>query len=163
MFSNGTTIMSKTTVVMGLLAAALLAGPASAANPPNQEEAAKINQLLTNYTRSVADDDRALFESQLLDLNLSFSGVQRKAGPQTLKAVQDYAGFRREIFESGKKFKQRFSNVTIEQVGNLAQVSLDYETAYESEAYNGKGWKVMHLIKTDTGWKIASEFFTGYP
>jgi hypothetical protein len=163
MFSHGTAIMSKTNVVMAVLAALLLAGPASAVNLPNQEEAAKINQLLANYTRSVSDGDRALFESQLLDVNVPFFGVQRKAGPQTLKAAQDYAGFRKAIFESGKKFKQRFSNVTIEQVGNLAQVSLDYETAYESEAYDGKGWKVIHLIKTDGGWKIASEFFTGYP
>jgi hypothetical protein len=159
--------MGKKNVVTTMLATLFLAlwfGQAGAVNLPNETEAAKINQLLTNYTRSVSDGNRALFESQLLDLNIPFSGVPLKAsGAATLKTVQDYAGFRKAIFESGKKFKQRFSNVRIEQVGNLAQVSLDYETAYDGEAYDGKGWKVIQLIKSDGAWKIASEFFTGYP
>lgn len=80
-----------------------------------------------------------------------------------LKSIQDYRGFRTAIFDSGKKFQQRFTNVKIEQVGNLAQVSLDYETATQGEQYAGKGWKVIQLIKFKGQWKIASEFFTGYP
>lgn len=159
--------MRKKNMVTSMLASlfvALLFGQAGAANMPSEAEAANINQLLANYTRSVSDGNRALFESQLLDLDIPFSSVPRKAGgAMTLKSVQDYAGFRKAIFESGKKFKQRFSNVRIEQVGNLAQVSLDYETAYEGEAYDGKGWKVIQLIKSGGEWKIASEFFTGYP
>jgi hypothetical protein len=159
--------MGKKNLVVAMLAVlfmALLLGPAGAANLPDEAEAAKIHQVLANYTRSVSDGDRALFESQLLDLNIPFFGVPRKAGgAMTFKAVQDYAGFRKAIFDSGKKFKQRFSNVKIEQVGNLAQVSLDYETAYDGDAYNGKGWKVMQLMKSGGEWKIVSEFFTGYP
>jgi hypothetical protein len=152
------------TTMLAILFMALQPGPAGAADVPNEAEAAKINQLLANYTRSVSDGDRALFESQLLDLKIPFFGVPRKpGGAMTLKTVQDYAGFKKAIFDSGKKFKQRFSNVRIERVGNLAQVSLDYETAYEGEAYDGKGWKVIQLIQSDGGWKIASEFFTGYP
>ena len=64
---------------------------------------------------------------------------------------------------SGKRYKQRFSNVKIEQVGLLAQVSLDYETALQEEDFSGKGWKVLHLLKVGGHWKIASEFYVGYP
>ena len=77
--------------------------------------------------------------------------------------MQDYAGFRKAIFDSGRKYQQRFSNIRIEQLGNLAQVSLDYQTALQGEAYEGRGWKVLHLLKLDGQWKIASEFYTGYP
>lgn len=136
-------------------------------NTATLDDAAKIGQLLANYTSSVSSGNRVQFESQLLALDIPFSGI----GKQTLepkkslglKAVQDYQGFRKAIFDSGQRFRQRFSNVKIEQVGNLAQVSLDYETTLEGQDYSGKGWKVLQLIKYDGQWKIASEFFTGYP
>lgn len=135
-------------------------------NLPTPEDSISINQLLANYTNSVSGGDRVLFESQLLDVNIPFSGIGSKAGSLAnadLKGIQNYAGFRKAIFENGEKFKQRFSNVKIEQLGNLAQVSLDYETALQGSEYSGKGWKVIQLIKVNDRWKIASEFFTGYP
>lgn len=149
-------------LMTGLLSCVL--GAAQAGNVPGPADAQGINALLTTYTQSVSQGDRARFESQLLDTHIPFYGVDR--GNLTsvgLATIQDYAGFRQAIFDGGQKFKQRFSNVSVEQVGNLAQVSLDYETAKQDEAYAGKGWKVLQLIKVDGQWKIASEFFTGYP
>lgn len=142
-----------------------VAGAAQAGNPPAPEEDKKIRALLENYTQSVTQGDRARFESQLLDTDIPFSGVSSGEGGlngASLKTIQDYRGFRRAIFDGGEKFRQRFSNIHIEQLGNMAQVSLDYETARQDAAYEGKGWKVLQLIKVDGQWKIASEFFTGY-
>jgi hypothetical protein len=156
-----------------LLAAALLSLASFAAcaaappvlNAPTAQDSVEINALLANYTDSVSTGDRARFESQLLDVNIPFAAVPLKAGAKAvdLQSIQDYAGFRRAIFDGGQRFRQRFSNVKIEQLGNLAQVSLDYETALQGTAYAGKGWKVIELIKVNGQWKIASEFFTGYP
>jgi hypothetical protein len=144
----------------------LPAPPQRVWNAPTPEDGSKINLLLANYTKSVSDGDRVLFESQLLDVNIPFAAVGGKmtdSKPMALKSVQDYAGFRKAIFDSGQRFQQRFSNVKIEQLGNLAQVSLDYETTEQGTAYDGKGWKTMQLVKFNGQWKIASEFFTGYP
>lgn len=137
--------------------------PEAAWNSPSAQENQSINALLTTYTSSVSDGNSQRFESQLLDLKIPFAGVWgNMAASANLATVQDYAGFKKSIFESGKKFKQRFSNIKIEQMGPVAQVSLDYETALKESSYDGKGWKVMHLLKVDGQWKIASEFFTGY-
>jgi hypothetical protein len=136
-------------------------------NVASPEELALINQLLAQYTGSVTDGDAKRFESQLLDLNIPFSGMSKDvgapAGVASLANVQNYQGFKQAIFGSGKRYKQRFSNVKIEQVGLLAQVSLDYETALQDEPYSGKGWKVLHLLKVGGHWKIVSEFYVGYP
>ncbi len=138
--------------------------PQPAWNLPSEEERERINALLAAYTSSVSDGDAKRFESLLLDLKIPFAGVRDDiAAGSGLSQIQDYAGFRKSIFESGKKFKQRFSHIKIEQVGSLAQVSLDYETALKEEDYAGKGWKVIHLLKVDGHWKITSEFFTRYP
>jgi len=150
----------------GMLFCLSIIGPASAENVPTADDRIKINQLLVNYTSSVSAGDRARFESQLLDVHIPFAGIAAQAhGSKNvdLKSIQDYQGFRKAIFDSGDKFQQRFSNVKIEQLGNLAQVSLDYETTLQGTDYDGKGWKVILLIKVNDDWKIASEFFTGYP
>jgi len=138
--------------------------PEVAWNLPSAEENQGINAVLATYTSSVSDGNSQRFESQLLDLKIPFAGVWGDMAASTnLTTIQDYAGFKKSIFESGKKFKQRFSNIKIEQIGAVAQVSLDYETALKESSYDGKGWKVMHLLKVEGHWKIASEFFTGYP
>lgn len=135
-------------------------------NRPTADENAAIRQLLDNYTHSVSTGDRQLFESQLLDLSIPFSGIDVAAGgvdKLELNSIQNYQGFRNSIFDSGKKFKQRFTNVKIEQLRNVAQVSLDYETALQEQDYSGKGWKVLQLVKVKGRWKIASELYTaGY-
>jgi hypothetical protein len=146
--------------------AATAAGDTPTFNRPTAADDAAIRHLLDTYTNSVSTGDRATFESQLLDLAIPFSAVKQGAHAMDktgLAAVQDYAGFRKAIFDSGRKYQQRFSNIRIEQLGNLAQVSLDYQTALQGETYEGRGWKVLHLLKLDGQWKIASEFYTGYP
>ncbi|WP_266181412.1 hypothetical protein [Dyella humicola] len=118
-----------------------------------------------NYTASLSTGNREAFELQLLDLNIPFSYVKGGAGAMDhpgLAIFQDYAGFRKVIFVSSKRYQQRFSNIRVEQVGNLAEVSLDYQTALQGDQYEGSGWKVMQLIKLNGQWKIASEFFIGY-
>ena len=153
-----------------VLGAAAHAGIAAEALPvsynlPSADDEKSIRMVLTNYTTSVSEGDRQLFESQLLDLKIPFAAISAKqeAGKADLAAFQDYKGFRAAIFDGGVKYRQRFSNIKIEQLGSLAQVSLDYETTVQREDYKGKGWKVLQLVKVGTQWKIASEFWTGYP
>jgi hypothetical protein len=162
--------MKKTSLLAAALwlasnVAAYAATPAPLLNAPTAQDRIEIDALLANYTDSVSTGDRVRFESRLLDVNIPFAAVSANGGAKTvdLKSIQDYAGFRKAIFDGGQQFHQRFSNVKIEQLGNLAQVSLDYETALQGTEYAGKGWKVMELIKVNGQWKIASEFFTGYP
>jgi len=138
---------------------------ATTRNEPKAQDEAAIRELLANYTASLSTGNRGAFESQLLDLNIPFSHVKGGAGVVNnpgLAMFQDYADFKKIIFGGGKRYQQRFSNIRIEQVGNLAQVSLDYQTALVGDPYEGSGWKVMQLIKLNGQWKIASEFFTGY-
>ena len=49
------------------------------------------------------------------------------------------------------------------QDGALAQVSLDFVTVDAGTEKGGYGWKTIELLKVGGGWRIASEFFTGYP
>ena len=138
---------------------------ATTRNEPKEQDEVAIRKLLANYTTSLSTGNRAAFESQLLDLNIPFSYVKGGAGAvrnPSLATFQDYAGFKKIIFDSGRRYQQRFSHIKIEQVGNLAQVSLDYQTALQGDQYEGVGWKVMQLIKINGQWKIASEFFTAY-
>lgn len=138
---------------------------AMAHNQPRAQDEVAIRKLLANYTGSLSAGNREAFESQLLDLRIPFSHVDGGAGVvdhPSLATFQDYARFRKIIFDSGKRYQQRFSNISIEQVGNLAQASLDYQTTLQGDQYEGSGWKVMQLIKLNGQWKIASEFFTGY-
>ncbi|WP_431265912.1 nuclear transport factor 2 family protein [Roseateles chitinivorans] len=133
-------------------------------NAPSPEDQTLIHQLLAQYTSSVNEGDAKRFESLLLDLNIPFSGVSKDFGASAgLASVQNYQGFKQALFGSANRYKQRHSNIKIEQVGLLAQVSLDYETALQQEPYSGKGWKVLHLLKVGGQWKIASEFYVGYP
>jgi hypothetical protein len=144
---------------------ALAYDAAATRNAPKAQDDVAIRKLLANYTACLSTGNREAFESQLLDLNIPFAHVKGGEGAvdhPSLATFQDYAGFRKIIFDGGKRYQQRFSNIRIEQVGNLAQVSLDYQTALLGSRYEGSGWKVMQLIKLNGQWKIASEFFTGY-
>ncbi|WP_394782098.1 nuclear transport factor 2 family protein [Undibacterium sp.] len=158
-----------------LLASILLTGLAQAQSPmtPAQstvdkaspEEAKAIHTLLDTYTQSVTDRNKALFESLLLDENIPFFCVEDLSRPSfqaSTKTVSSYAGFRKSVFDSGTRFHQTFSNVKIEQEGALAQVSLNFETLVDGTNDGGRGWKVLHLLKINGKWKIASEFYTAY-
>lgn len=72
--------------------------------------------------------------------------------------ASDEPGFRDAVFRSGEHFRQSFSHVRIEQDGPLAQASLDFVTRRGDGG--SVGWKVLQLVKTADGWKIASELFT---
>lgn len=127
---------------------------------------AEIEKLLHNYTHSVSTGNRTLFESQLLDKNIPFFGVRGQLDetfdPDS-KGVQNYAAFKASVFDSGVEFAQKFSNVKIESSGDLAQVSLNFETVRVASGEGGRGWKVLQLLRFRGRWKIVSELFTVNP
>ena len=152
-----------------LLACAGLAPPAFAADTMTtitslaDAENQRINDLLQAYTRCVSQGDRAGFERLLLDTSIPFLGVRGSLPAnfgQGLAAVQGYAGFRQSVFESGRKYAQRFYDIHIERDGDLAQASLKFETRLVEQGGGGQGWKILHLLKVGGDWRIASEFYT---
>jgi hypothetical protein len=121
---------------------------------------AAIAAVLDRYTQCVTTGDEAGFRALLLDDDIPFSAVSpaSTARDVTSTSVRRYVDFRDAVFRSGQHFRQSFSNVRIEQDGPLAQASLDFVTRRGDDG--SVGWKVLQLVKTADGWKIASEFFT---
>jgi ketosteroid isomerase-like protein len=134
--------------------------PAELAHASTSEDHEAIRALLERYTQCVSNGDEAGFRALLLDDDIPFSAVapSRDGKPMTSTTLRRYADFRDAVFRSGRHFQQRFDNVRIEQDGALAQASLDFVTR-QGEG-GAAGWKVLQLVKTAEGWKIASEFFT---
>ena len=131
----------------------------------NDADDQAIRQVLDNYTRSVSSGDQRLFESQLLDERIPFFGLGGRLKPDfvsSLESVQDYAAFRKGVFESGTKFSQRFFDIRIERDGDLAMASLKFETIETASGDGGQGWKTLQLLKVAGHWKIVSEFYTVY-
>ena len=156
------------------LLAAFAAAPAQAevADPPPQdlarhrteaEDTAAIRRLLAAYTVAVTNKDRAAFEALLLDLDVPFTGVgdQPRRSGRNGYDTHRYADFRAGVFDDPTRFQQHFYNVSIKQDGTLAQVDLDFVTKGATARDSGYGWKTLQLLKTDKGWRIASEFYTG--
>ena len=135
--------------------------PADVSHPMSStDDRAAIAALLDRYTQCVTAGDEAGFRALLLDDDIPFSAVSPAMSGKnaTSASLRRYADFRDAVFRSGRHFRQRFSNVRIEQDGPLAQASLDFVTRRGDDA--SVGWKVLQLVKTADGWKIASEFFT---
>lgn len=156
--------LSILTLLLGLSGCATQTpSPHSGFQMINDQDHQAIQDVLDNYTRSVSTGDQALFESQLLDEKIPFYGLGLKLTPAfkpSLDSVQDYARFRQGVFLSGKQYKQRFFDVTIQQDGDLAQASLTFETTVVESGNSVQGWKILQLLKVAGHWKIASEFWT---
>jgi hypothetical protein len=131
-----------------------------ALHAPTTEDHDAIRALLDRYTRCVTSGDETGFRALLLDDDIPFSAVSlaRADKPMSTATFRHYADFRDAVFRSGRHFEQTFTNVRIEQDGPLAQASLDFVTRQAADG--SAGWKVLQLVKTAGGWKIASEFFT---
>ena len=163
-------IPSITALLLATIAASALAVPpppaAFAGHEPKPDDAVAIHHLLDAYRAAVKDGDEATFAALLLNDRVPFLGVQPGAlGKAKADGVdiQRYADFRSAIFGSAQRYEQRFDNVRILQDGALAQVSLDFVTVDAGTDQGGYGWKTIELLKVGGNWRIASEFFTGYP
>ena len=161
------------TLLVALLAAtcasaiAVPAPPSSfGAHAASPADDAAIHQLLDRYRAAVKAGDEKAFAALLLNEHVPFTGVSSsalaKASPGGVD-IQRYADFRSAIFGSAQRYEQRFDNVRILQDGALAQVSLDFVTVDAGTDNGGYGWKTLELLKVGGDWRIASEFYTGYP
>lgn len=130
------------------------------------EDTQAILRLLNQYTTSVSNGDKDTFANLLLDDNVPFMAVRGVTNIVADSGVLDtrrYTDFRESVFSSGKKLEQAFFNVKVNQDGALAQVSLDFVTKQSGTQTGGFGWKLLHLLKINGHWKIASEFYTVRP
>ena len=156
--------------LLAVAAAAALAVPpppaAFASHVATPEDDVAIRHLLDAYRAAVKAGDEAAFASLLLNERVPFLAVRPGVlGNAKADGVdqQRYADFRQAIFGSAQRYEQRFDNVRILQDGALAQVSLDFVTVNAGTDNGGYGWKTIELLKVGGRWRIASEFFTGYP
>ncbi|MBC3916947.1 hypothetical protein H8L32_05615 [Undibacterium sp. CY18W] len=127
------------------------------------EDKLAIEHLLNSYTTSVSNGDGKTFATLLLDEKVPFMavrGVPDIVNKGDALDTRRYADFREGVFGSGRKLEQAFFNVKINQDGALAQVSLDFITKEAGTQKGGFGWKLLHLLKVNGHWKIASEFYT---
>jgi hypothetical protein len=126
---------------------------------------AAIASLLASYTNAVTTGNEAAFSRLLLNENIPFFCTDLLAKPSTTSEsldVRQYQGFRDAVFRSHPSLTQRFSNVHIEQDGDLAAVSLDFVTLETGTTHGSYGFKTLQLIKVAGTWKIASEFYSAY-
>jgi hypothetical protein len=159
--------MKRISLLIGLLVTSLVgadmamaSSPASTLRSSNADRQA-IETLLASYTRCVTEHDEAGFEALLLDKQIPFSSVEVLKDSDAAKDLRHYEDFRKAVFASGMRLRQKFYNIHIEQRGALAQVSLDFVT--EQVSGNGKsstGWKLLQLVRIGDHWKIASELYT---
>lgn len=144
--------------------AASASSPLSATSIPRVSTADRhaIEVLLASYTRCLSEDDEAGFRALLLDSRIPFADVQPSPASIDAPDLRRYDAFRHAVFAGGRRYRQRFYHVRIEQHGPLAQVSLVFVT----EEISGKkkevatGWKILQLAKVGRRWKIASELYT---
>lgn len=154
-----------------MLAVTLLGtNSASASSPPsatsipraNTADRRAIEALLASYARCLSEDDEAGFRALLLDSRIPFADVQPSPASIDAYDLRRYRTFRHAVFAGGRRYRQRFYHVRIEQHGPLAQVSL----VFVAEEISGKkkevatGWKILQLAKVGGRWKIASELYT---
>jgi hypothetical protein len=158
----------KSFAVLLLLTLSATAMQADATAPPadlgqhvsTAEDMTAIRAVLDRYPQCVTAGDEAGFRALLLDDDIPFAAVstERPGKDGTTATLRRYPDFRDAVFRSGQHFQQSFDHVRIEQDGPLAQASLDFVTRQSDGG--STGWKVLQLVKTPGGWKIASEFFT---
>ncbi len=148
-----------------LLVAALFSPNARGETMPirfesTRQDHAAIETLLDNYAKAVSSKDKSLFESLLLNMDVPFSDAASAARARGAEGgTQHYNSFEKGVFE-GPPFKQRFRDIHIDQDGVLAAVRLVFvNTSAKGTSW---GWKVLHLLKIEGNWKIASEFYTGH-
>jgi ketosteroid isomerase-like protein len=123
------------------------------------DDAQDVRAVVDAYPRYVTAGDRTDFEKLLLDTDVTFRGVYDDHASSS-QALRDYAGFRSSVFESGRRFSQVFSNVHVDVHGDIAQVSLDFVTTDVAQPGKPtKGWKILQLVRTKDGWRIASELW----
>jgi hypothetical protein len=150
-------------LAMSLIGADLTiaSSPASTGLQSSTIDRQSIEALLASYTRCVTEHDEAGFEALLLDKQIPFSSVEASSASVGPRDLGHYEDFRQAVFASGKRYRQRFYNVRIEQHGALAQVSLDFVTEQLSaDRKSSTGWKVLQLVRVGGQWKIASELYT---
>jgi hypothetical protein len=163
--------MKSNHICAAIFTISLLSGnPAVAAPPPpaaaipraNNSDRQAIEALLASYTRCLNEHDEAGFRALLLDTRIPFADVQASSGADDPPDLHHYEAFRRAVFTSGLRFRQRFYYIRIEQHGPLAEVSLVFVTEQLTGKNKGSstGWKVLQLVKVGDRWKIASELFT---
>ncbi|SFS11832.1 hypothetical protein SAMN05216570_2573 [Dyella sp. OK004] len=150
-------------LAIGLFGATLVvASPRlSVTHQTSSADRQSIELLLRTYTRCVTERDEAGFRALLLDDNIPFASVQESTALDHPPDLRRYEDFRRAVFANGRRYRQAFYNIRIEQDGPLAQASLDFVTETVSgNRSSSSGWKVLQLVKVGSAWKIASELYT---
>ncbi len=110
--------------------------------------------LVNSFFKSMYENDTIGLKKCLIQ-NPSFhtSGVNRE-GIRNIN-IGDYKGFLKTIVAHKKgELDERISNVRINNLGDVATVSMDYSFYYKGK-FSHCGINVFHLLKDNNGWKIT--------
>ncbi len=134
---------------LGLLAATLLATPASASDLEKV-----VSDYVGLYRRETLPEWKKLF------LPLFTVASTREDGTVGERTLEEFYEAQRRYFESGRAIREVLENVQIDRKGKLASVWADFVLTDEGETRRGK--LVLLLIEGSEGFKIHSLMFSYY-
>jgi hypothetical protein len=162
------------TVVAALLLFLGSLQPALAAhNDP--DDVAAVRQVLESFRTSIIKKDKAAFVSlffsdkpehvtwQFVDDDIRVARFAKFA-PEARKALRvpgwNYLALIDDVTKAGAlPSEEVVRNVVIDTDGEVASVNFDYSFLLNGEETNW-GREMMHLVRTEDGWKIISVIFS---
>jgi hypothetical protein len=136
---------------------------------PSANGKQEIERVIETFRTSLINKDKDAFMKLFLKEDITWSGVTTDASIEMLYANRPKPEMTRpkKFFTSSpRKFiemvagdpapaEETFSNVRIDTDGEVAQVWFDY-TFMEGSYRSNWGKESWHLVRTESGWKIAS-------
>ncbi|WP_342379771.1 nuclear transport factor 2 family protein [Myxococcus stipitatus] len=155
------------------LLVALVSLPSFAQGPAKNTTAARqqIQGVIEDFRQSIIQRDKKKFLGLFLHDNVIFQPVQGEAllkqlrakNPQASKAPTQQkitpSSFIADVAADKEPSEEKFSNIRIETDGDVAAVSFDF-TFQLGERVINRGQEHWLLVKSDTGWKIASVVYS---
>lgn len=129
----------------------------------------QIERVIEVFRKGIINKDKAAFMSLFLRDDITWGaafdeatidGIMKRRLDKTLpRPKKTFTGTPREFIEGLARekpsFEETFDNVRINTDGEVAQVWFDYSFNMDGVRQNS-GKEAWNLLRTETGWKIAS-------
>lgn len=155
-------------ILATLIAAAILAAPAAAAQSGHEADLAALRQLVQQFQAAIIAHDGPALAALFLPEQNSWLSVHddaslaaarardaqaRKVMPST---AQRFVAF---VAASDKPIEERFANVRIDTNGTVAAVYFDFDFLVAGAVTN-RGAESWQLVNGGDGWKISSMLYS---
>jgi hypothetical protein len=154
-------------VLLSLIVAFCLVGPARAASAPGADLAA-IHKVVEQFKAAIIAHDGKTLGSLFLQDHDSWLSVadeavwaQMKArNPQARKVLPStWKEFSTFIQNANKPVEERFYNVRVESNGVIASVWFDFDFLIDNKVTN-RGSESWQMVHAEDGWKISSMLYS---